>query len=587
MGMFSRYPTSSPAAVHSNSYHYIVVGGGTAGCVLASRLSEDPGTTVLLLERGPVVHSWVSRVPLISSNFQDQKAPVYKWQSTPMQGLGGKCLGLAAGKALGGTTKVNGLIYSRSTPGEYNAWQEVGHKNWSWEDVQPYFRKSERTLSHGPDDDRNTTGPWANRRIEKEQFNIVQRNINATTEFNIQRVAKANDPSSPTVSCTPQDATIDSHGHRCSAEEAFLPKSLASSRQNLTICTGAVVTSLDIRPTENGRLRAFGVCLESDSGHGDHVYSVSATREVILCAGAIVSPQLLLLSGIGPEEHLEQFHIPVLKHLPGVGQHLQDHISVPLLFKVPLKDSVEGTLIGSPLRAVSEFFKYTLFGKGLLSQQVQQYNITLPSRLLDETSRIPPETSNTQLNAHDPRNIPDVEVMFLPVNPTSRSFEGLAISFGIFSYLCTVLRPHSYGSIRLSSTNPRDRPLCDFGMFNDPADRLPLRKALRLALALAEQVRKTGYPLEDLSVPDDTTDETLDRFSNENIMSTFHYSSSCRMDKEENLGVVDDELRVYGVDGLRIADASVFPQVPACHIQAPVVMVAERCADFIRAGRKS
>ncbi|KAJ3998635.1 GMC oxidoreductase [Lentinula boryana] len=583
--MFSHYPTKSAAAINSSSHHYIIVGGGTAGCALASRLSEDPDQTVLLIERGPVVNSWISRVPLISSNFQDQKAPVYKWNSTPMQGIGGKSLNLAAGKALGGTTKVNGLIYSRSTPGEYNAWQQAGRKNWSWQDVQPSFRKSEHSLSHGQDNDRNTTGPWVNRHVQKEQFKIVQRNIDMSANFNIPCVSTANDSSSPTVACTPQDATIDSNGHRCSTEEAFLPKSLVSIRKNLTICTGAIVTSLDIRQAENGRLRVFGVNLCSDSASGDHTYAASATREVILCAGAIVSPQLLLLSGIGPKEHLEQFHIPVLKELPGVGQHLQDHISVPLLYKVPLEDAVEGVLMGSPLRAVTEFLKYAVFGKGLLSQQVQQYNITLPSTLLDENSRIPAETSEAQLNAHDPRNIPDIEVMFLPVNPTSRTFKGLATSFGIFSYLCTVLRPHSHGSIRLSSTNPRDRPLCDLGTFNDSADRLPLRKALKLALELAQEVRKTGYPLEDLSVPKDTTDETLDEFSNENVMSTFHYSSSCRMDTEENFGVVDDELRVYGVDGLRVADASIFPQVPACHIQAPVVMVAERCADFIRAGR--
>ncbi|KAJ4472168.1 GMC oxidoreductase [Lentinula aciculospora] len=585
MGMFSRYPTTFTTELNRSSYDYIVVGGGTAGCVLASRLSEDPQRTVLLLERGPVVNSWFSRVPLITSNFQDQRAPVYKWQSVPMKGISGKTLSLAAGKALGGTAKVNGLIYSRSAPGEYNAWRDAGRKNWSWEDVEPFFRKSEHSLSHGQANGRSIEGPWANRTTRGAQFELSQKNIDAAAKFNIPCVTMANDSSSPSVACTPQDATIDSSGHRCSTEEAFLPKSLVSNRKNLTICTNAIVTSLDIRQAEDGNLRAFGVRFGSDF-KADHTCSASATREVILCAGAIVSPQLLLLSGIGPRDHLQQHEIPVLKELAGVGQHLQDHISVPLLYKVPLKDTVEGVLMGSPLRAAFEFLKYAIFGKGLLSQQVQQYNITLPSTLLDENSHIPTKVSKTLLDARDPQNIPDIEVMFLPVNPTSRAFEGLATSFGIFSYMCTVLRPQSYGSIRLSSSNPRDRPLCDLGMFNDSADRPPLRKALKLALALAQEVRKTGYPLENLSVPEDTTDETLDEFSDDNVMSTFHYSSSCRMDTEKNMGVVDDELRVYGVNGLRIADASVFPQVPACHIQAPVVMVAERCAEFIRAGSK-
>ncbi|KAJ4492847.1 GMC oxidoreductase [Lentinula edodes] len=584
MRVFSHYPTKSAAEVNANSYHHIVVGGGTAGCVLASRLSEDPQQTVLLIERGPVVNSWISQVPLISSNFQDQRAPVYKWQSAPMRGIGGKSLSLAAGKALGGTTKVNGLIYSRSAPGEYNALRDAGRKNWSWQDVEPFFKKSEHSLSHGQAIGRGTQGSWVNQHVQTEQF---LRNIDITTRFNIPCISMANDPSSPNVACTPQDATIDSNGHRCSTEVAFLPKILVSNRKNLSICTGAIVTALDIRQGEDGHLRAFGVRFSPDSGHVDHKYTAFAIREVILCAGAIVSPQLLLLSGIGPREHLEQVQIPVLKNLPGVGQCLQDHISVPLLYKVPLKDAVEGVLLGSPLRAATEFLKYAIFGKGLLSQQVQQFNITLPSALLDEQSRIPSDTPETQLDAQDPQNIPDIEVMFLPVNPTNRTFQGLGRSFGIFSYLCTVLRPQSHGSLRLSSSNPRDRPRCDLGMFNDNVDRLPLRKALKLALALAQEVRKTGYPLEDLSIPEDTTDERLDEFSNQNVMSTFHYSSSCRMDTEENLGVVDDELRVHGVAGLRIADASIFPRVPACHIQAPVVMVAERCAAFIHANTVS
>lgn len=148
---------SSTLSFNLDGYSFPLI-GGTAGCVLASRLSENPHQNVLLIERGPVVDSWISRVPLASSNFQDQKAPVYKWQSVPMQGIGDKSLTLASGKALGGTTKVNGLIYSRSVPGEYNAWQEAGRKNWSWEHVEPFFVKSEHSLSHGQAASRGTKG---------------------------------------------------------------------------------------------------------------------------------------------------------------------------------------------------------------------------------------------------------------------------------------------------------------------------------------------------------------------------------------------------------------------------------------------
>lgn len=250
------------------------------------------------------------------------------------------------------------------------------------------------------------------------------------------------------------------------------------------------------------------------------------------------------------------------------------------MFKTPITDSVE-VLLGRPLTAVGEVLKYVFTGAGILGQQVQQANITLPSALLEEAGKLRP-TSPEEVDGSKPSNIPDVEVMFLPVNATNRQFDGLGKTFGAFTYLCTVLRPKSFGSVQLSSTDPRQQPLTDVGTLENAEDRIPLYKALRLALALVENARKAGGSFEDLLVPAGADDNALEAFVQENTMSTYHYSSTCRMDTQENLGVVDDELRVHGVTGLRVADASVFPEIPACHLQAPVVMIAERCADFIR-----
>ncbi|THU89961.1 GMC oxidoreductase [Dendrothele bispora CBS 962.96] len=578
MSPCSRYPVKTARDVASKEFDYVVIGGGTAGCVLASRLSENLKHRTLLVERGPVIDGWLSNVPLVSSNFSDQKAPVYKWQSTPLKGLGGKSLTLVTGKALGGSTKMNGLIYSRSVPGEYNAWEQAGRKNWGWQHVEPFFKKSEDSLSHGHSLSRGNKGPWQNQSVKKEHFESVRTNIKIAVDHGIPLVKEANDPAAPAVVCTPLDATIDRDKHRCSTDVAFLPRSLAAERENLFICVETLCTSLDVKHTDDGQPRVVGVYLEADSDATER-YHVSVTKEAILCAGAIATPQLLLLSGIGPEQHLKQVGVPVLKNLPGVGFHLQDHISVPLVFKTPLDDSIE-VLMGKPLTAVGQFLKYIFSGKGILGQQVQQANIVLRSALLDDSSQLH-SMQPEELDGYNPLNIPDIEIMFLPVNTTGQQFDGLAKSFGGFSYLCSVLRPKSFGSVQLNSLDPRQQPLSDVGTLSDEEDRVPIRKALRLALTLAAKVRASGYPLEDLLVPASADDKVLDDFVRDNIMSTYHYSCSCRMDDLEQMGVVDDELRVHGVRGLRIADASVFPEIPACHLQAPVVMIAERCAQFI------
>ncbi|KAJ7588091.1 GMC oxidoreductase [Mycena floridula] len=567
-------PFSTIQTVSSKTYTYIIVGGGTAGCVLAARLSEDPKVSVLLVERGPVVDGWSAGVPLLSSNFSDQKAPVYKWQSAPLSAANGKTLTMVTGKALGGSSKINGLLYTRSVPGEYNAWGASGRKEWDWNHVEPFFIKSETSLSNPKADYCGKAGPWQTRSVDKIHFKPVSRNVDIAPSLGITHVREANNPASPVASCTLLEATIDSHGKRSATPDAFLSKKLIQSRRNLDICTEILVPCLEIH-----RQKVLGVYLEFDRANHStppQRFHVKADREVILCAGAIATPQILLLSGIGPTDHLRHHNISVVKDLPGVGSHLQDHLSVPIIYKVPVGDSI-AVLMGKPLTAVRELIRYVFTGKGIFGTQVQQANIVLPSALLDDNSQVQAQ----ELDPRDPSNIPDIEIMLIPINPTDRTFD-ISASTGTFSYLCTVLRPKSSGTVRLISQNPREQPLCDLGNLSHPDDRVPMRKVLRLALALGQKVSDSGYPLENLLVPVGETDQDLDRFVEENLTTTYHYSSTCRMDKENHMGVVDDEMRVHGIEGLRIADASVFPQIPACHLQAPVVMLAERCAAFLR-----
>jgi len=373
-------------------------------------------------------------------------------------------------------------------------------------------------------------------------------------------------------SCSRLDATVDGNNHRSSTFQAFIPLQLAKDRKtNLHICTGALVRAIDVRDTAGGP-KAVGVTVENETGGKDQ-YHISASREVIVCAGAIGTPQLLLLSGIGPAKDLNSLGIKLVADLPGVGAHLQDHASVPVVYKVPLSDSLE-RLMAKPLIAIQKLLEYIFTGKGLFGSQVQQANVVFLSNQLDENCHLttPNETDNP---------IPDAEIMFLPINSTPRKFKGLAKSYGAFSYLCTVIQPASSGSLRLTSTEPRDQPACDPGILVETHDYEILRKAVRLAMALGQQSRQQGYPLEPVWVPEGSSDAALDAFIRRDVGTTYHYSSTCRMAPAGDMGVVDDELRVHGVGSLSIADASVFPRVLACHLQAPVVMVAERCADFL------
>ena len=253
------------------------------------------------------------------------------------------------------------------------------------------------------------------------------------------------------------------------------------------------------------------------------------------------------------------------------------------MYKVPLKDSIH-ILEASIFKALWELLMFILFRIGLFLSPNPQTVIFAISRLLDDNSRTVADSKDS-LNGHLSSNVPDIEIMPFPCNATDFKFEGLSKTFGAAAYYCTLLRPASTGTVRLASTDPSDRPICDLGTLTDPADYVVMRKAVRLGLALGRQVREAGYPLRDLHVPQSESDADLDAFIRHGARTTYHYTSTCRMAPEAERGVVDDELRVYGVQGLRIADASIFPTIPACHTQSPTVMVAERCADFIRRGK--
>ncbi|EIN03501.1 GMC oxidoreductase [Punctularia strigosozonata HHB-11173 SS5] len=550
--------------------------GGTAGCVVASRLSEDPNARVLLLERGPLVDGWAAHVPLLASNFTTKTAPVYRQRTVPQPGLGGRVVDMIGGKGLGGGTLVNAELYTRGVPGEYNAWAIAGRQGWGWEDVEPAFKKSQM---------------WIPPKDTPAFMGSEGVNYDAAATFGVPVVADGNDPNGPVAWCSRLDSTIAKDGKRNMIQDAFLPQKLVSERKGrLTISVGALVHRVGF-DKESDVIRATSVEFGDDAtakGEGTAKYSVVATREIILCAGAIITPQLLLLSGIGPRADLEFHKIQVVRDMPGVGAHLQDHVSVPVQYHVPLEESIEG-LQAKPLFAVGQLLKYVFTREGIFGSQVQQAGIFLPSSALSEDGTAIRKDVLEHAHRHTPRHVPDIEVMFLPVDSDPPTNQGTP-KRGVFSYLCAAVQPRSVGSVRLASKDARDAPVVDLGLLSDPEDVVVLRKAVRFALAFQARLPVEGkgvVPMTPWSAPPGERDREVDEWVRENAGTTYHYSSSARMAPEAEGGVVDDRLRVHGVANLRIADASVFPTIPGAHLQAPVVMVAERCAEFVKAAAAS
>ncbi|KAF7304327.1 Alcohol oxidase [Mycena chlorophos] len=580
----SVYGTPSPKI-----YDYIVVGGGTAGCCLASRLSEDPDVSVLLLERGPVYDSFAARVPLLSNDQSNPQTPIVKSPSLPVHNARGQTLSFVQGECLGGGSSINGLIYTRGWAGDFDNWAKLGHPSWDYKSMEPYFIKSENALSHRSQW-RGSSGPMVNQ-LSYIPFSSHVRIQQSAVAMGFTQVSDLNSPNAPVDASAVLDTTIDTNSHRVSSFTAYLPAKLVHSRKSrLTICPLALATRVQI---EDGV--AVGVVFESADGRVGGQFYARCRNEIVLCGGAIASPQLLLLSGIGPQDHLQSLKIPVVVDLPGVGAHLQDHVGVPLMFEVPIADTLHHTAT-STWKGVLEFFKYILGFKSVFASNPCPVSIFAHSSHLDkETSHVvASEHSDRQERrsaSEDDDSRPDIEIMTIPfyafvdhmppVNPNGLS---------AFSFLVALLQPKSTGSVRLASADPRARPAVDLGYLSDPRGRdiEVLRKGTLLALQLAAKTSASGYPMKHYQVPESESeghaDAHVDEFIRTKLGSAYHFSSTCRMGSRASGsgGVVDDELRVYGVEGLRVCDASVFPSILSAHLMAGVIAVAEKCADLIQ-----
>ncbi|KAI0631605.1 alcohol oxidase [Trametes polyzona] len=571
-------------------YDYVVVGGGTAGCALANRLSAQSTVRVLLVERGPVADTWASRVPLFSSDFASDGTRTIRRPMVPQQHLlseGKRTMDAFSGGVLGGTSRINQMLYTRGLPAEYDAWKEAGMEGWGWEDMRECFLKSEKSDIE-VEGVHSTSGLWRNRTHADFYFRGFGEAVKAAESIGLPYIPDVNSPTHPPFGCARLHFTIDENAHRHSTYHAFLPADLALVRARagrLHVCTNTIVERLNTERIANGKLMVTGVVLGPTvvGGPGVKTRTIRARREVILSAGPFGSPQILMLSGIGPAEHLKDLGITVVKDLPAVGSNLQDHFGVSVGFHIDMWDSLL-SLEKRPWRFFIELIRYLIWGTGLLLVPVLQLAIFTHSKLLDRRG-YPTVTDK----AFDEK-LPDVEIMPMAYESSdSQLGQYIPKTAGTYSFLAVLLAPASRGTVRLSSADPRAPLLIDPAYLSNPADLAPLRAALRLCFRLRDRMRLQGYIIKDANVPKGESDEFLDEWIRSCNRTTYHYTSTCKMgklDDEEWEGgaVVDARLRVYGVGGLRVADSSIFPRVPRTHTQAPSVAVAEKCAEMIISG---
>jgi len=528
-------------------FDYIVIGAGSAGCVLANRLSADPAVSVLLLEAGGKDSYFWIHVPV--GYLYTMNNPRTDWcMSTESEaGLNGRALSYPRGKVLGGCSSINGMIYMRGQARDYDHWRQLGNAGWGWQDVLPYFTRSEDHYRGGTDM-HGEGGEW---RVERQRlsWDILDAFQNAAVEIGIPRVDDFNDGNNEGAGYFEVNQR---RGVRWSTSKAFLKPVL--KRPNLKVLTRAHTASLILE----GK-RVTGVVFDLDGQPAQ----ATIRGEVILAAGAVASPQLLELSGIGNPDVLGRHGIQVRHALTGVGENLQDHLQIRTVFKVQnalTLNQIANSLTGR----VGMALQYALFRRGPLSMAPSQLGIFTKSDPSKET--------------------PDLEYHVQPLS-TDKLGDPLHPFPAVTASVCN-LRPESRGSIHIAGTDFRQQPSIKPNYLSAPADRLIAAQSIKLTRRLMAARALAKYaPEEFLPGPSISSDDDLARAAGDIATTIFHPIGTCKMGDDDR-AVVDARLRVHGLQGLRVVDASVMPTITSGNTNSPVIMIAEKAADMIAEDRR-
>ena len=534
--------------VEERQYDFVVVGAGSAGCVLANRLSENGRWQVLLLEAGPRNH-WLSPIPVSFAKLIDNPAANWCFRSEPDEGSGGRAIPIPRGRLLGGSSSINGLVFVRGQRLDYDTWAQLGNRGWSYDDVLPLFRRMEHFES-GEDEWRSQDGPLRVSEVPDESP-LYEALFRAGVEAGLPHNPDYNGASQEGI-CKTQ-ATI-SRGRRMSAARCYLHP--ARDRANLEVVSDALAHRLVLDGSGNG-----GRCSGVRYSNGGQEIEARARREVVLCAGSINSPQLLELSGIGRPAVLRERGIDVVHELPGVGENLIDHMAPRVVWRLRPRGATYNERARG-LGLVWQVIRYAATGGGFLS--------------------LPSAPVLAFLRSREGLEAPDVQVHFAPYAIRAPNDRSLLPEPGM---TCTtyILRPESRGSIHVRSREPSGAPVIRLNFLSDPLDRRVLVDSVRWVRRIMATTAMDDFRDAEIRPgPQVESDDEIVEWIRATAETAFHPVGTCKMGQDP-MAVVDERLRVRGIEGLRVADGSIMPTLVSGNTNAACIMIGEKASEMMLA----